>query len=161
MTYSPSLRVALALLGWVVLPGGEGQPTTVVEPQGPEVVTLYETTGEVGLKNAYGLPVTEVAAPPSFALAQADAEEPPAASPQKSCPVELHAVVVADEASDSFAVARAGSDSLVLHAGDGFHARGSLMSVASISPTGIVVRWGDTRVVCGLAPQEGQPKEGK
>jgi hypothetical protein len=144
MATSSTLRLAMAVVGLLVLPDEQGPAS-----EGrctPEVVSstraLLHVPGPGTLARRYGLGVTgALPAPPPF-------EGRPEVVPSRVCPVEIRALVEADSAADSFAVLTTGADSRIVRVGQGFRAGGGLLSVAAIEPGRVVLRAGETLVSC-------------
>lgn len=144
MATSTTLRLAMAVVGLLVLPDERGPAS-----EGrcvPDVVSttrpVLHVAGAGTLPRRYGLGVTdELPAPPPF-------EGAPSPAVGRACPVEVRAVVEAESAADSFAVLATGADSRIVRVGQGFRAGGGLVSVAAIEPGRVVLRAGETLVSC-------------
>ena len=132
----PYLRVLLTLVGIVTMADEHlAAPATTRRE-------LRLVAGGGSLTRAYGLQVTAaVPAPPSFA-------DRPGSQNASSCPLEVRAIVQGETSADSFAVLAVGNNSKLVRQGDGFHAGGSLLSVAAIESSGVMVRLGENLVRC-------------
>jgi hypothetical protein len=103
---------------------------------------LSLVAGAGALASPYRLVVTpEVPPPPPL-------EGRPDAHLVSVCPLQVRAIVAGERPSDSFAVVAAGQDSKLVRVGEGFRAGGSLVSVAAIESSAVVLRAGEALVRC-------------
>lgn len=136
MTSSPVLRVTLAVLGLMALPDERRLDAGAQEHE------LVLVPGE-GLATRYGLLVSDVPPPPLL-------PDRPARALGAACPVEVRAIVLAEPASESFAVLGIDRDSKIVRLGEGLRVRNGLLSVAAIEGSTVVLRHGETLVRCDL-----------
>jgi hypothetical protein len=144
MATSSTLRLAMAVVGLLVLPDEQGPASEGrCTPEGrPGARVLLHVAGSGTLSRRYGLGVTgELPAPPPL-------EGRPEPAWGRVCPVEVRAVVEAESAADSFAVLATGADSRIVRVGQGFRAGGGLLSVAAIEPGRVLLRAGEKLVSC-------------
>lgn len=147
MLGSHYLRLGVAVLGVVVLPDERAQPAgaecavqsaAAAAPRGAELVLA---DGGGMLSSRYGLSVVELPEPPSF-------DGRPPVRLRTVCPVEVRAIIVAEPRSESFVVLATGADSKIVRVGEGLRAAGSLVSVAAIESSAVVLRQDENLVRC-------------
>jgi hypothetical protein len=134
----PWLRISAALVGWVVLPGGNSLPSMIQ----PAIVEALHSEA-AGLERGYGLGVVEVAPLPEFVASAVNAAP-------VGCPLDLRAIVVAEDPDDTFAMVAGDEGSQLVRAGSGLRASGRLVSVAEIEEGALVLRVGEDTVRCAL-----------
>src|SRR5688572_348834 len=128
------VRVALALVGWVVIPGGASRSQSQTTTKVPlELVTAS------ALAPGYRLQTLDVPPPPPDLTAGLEApvsaleprgpglepevsqllehRAPPALSPEGACPLEVRAIVVAEDAAETFAMVTTERESVVVRKG--------------------------------------------
>lgn len=151
MSQMPMTRVVLALLGWVVMPGSELSDTRV--PVAPVSQALVALEGAEPLTSSYGLSVVDVAPVPEFVREVIAETVPEVSDPVRAsgCPFELRAVVVGEDAADSFAMVAVEGESRLVRAGESLSLRGAKWSVVELAENAVTVRAGESRVSCGLA----------
>jgi hypothetical protein len=164
LQHLPWLRITAALVGWVVLPGGASAPTPAQSASnGPVHV---ESAGS--LAPAYKLAVVDVPPPPpeltaglefvtdgepslaARAALEVVPAEPEGAADPTTCPLQVRAVVLAEDAADSFAMVATEAGSVLVRKGSGVRAGGRLGSVAALEDGVVILRVGTSLVRCGL-----------
>jgi hypothetical protein len=147
MSMSPQTwRLLLALMGGVVLPGGE-MPTPVPQQE------LLLASPRDGLSSNYALSVVAVPEPPAALMPEpckwghsslGDNSECP------QCPFEVRAIVLAERKRDSFAMLARGEDSKLAHVGEKIRGFGAEFVIEELQPRTVVLRQGEALVECDL-----------
>lgn len=140
MSITAALRIALMLTGVIAL----GDEPTLAAQDGKDDSELTLVPGRGALLGGYGLGVTTaVPAPPGL-------DDGDARAAGGGCPFEVRAIVEAEVHSENFAVVALGTESKLVHAGNGFQKSGVRMTIVAIEPHVLVVRVGDELVRCNF-----------
>lgn len=95
------------------------------------------------LSSGYGLSVVELPDPPVY-------DKPAARADENRCPVEIRAIVAADDPSDSFAVLAWGEQSAVVTERQSQRTSAGWLRVTAIRPDHVVLRRGEVTFHCPL-----------
>jgi hypothetical protein len=104
---------------------------------------LYAVGAPAPLASGYGLGVVELPEPPAPVKPAAQADE-------RRCPVEIRAIVAADDPSDSFAVLAWGGKSAVVNERQSERTSAGWLRVTKIRPDHVVLRRGEVTFHCPL-----------
>ncbi len=139
------LRTLLVLPLFALMPAGSGDGGRRV---------LYVIEAPATLPIAYGLGVIAVPDPPVFEIPAASVVAP-------TCPIEVRAIVVADDPSATFAVLAWGDESVVVNRGDSRRTPFGWLRVASIRSDRVLLRRGDLTFQCALGGGPGASTGGR
>lgn len=139
------LRVLVVVPLCALLPTGSGDGARR---------TLTSAAAPAALPTHYGLGVFEVPDPPIF-------EAPEKAAVAPACPLEVRAIVVAEDPSATFAILAWGDESVVVNRGDSRRTPFGWLRVAAIRFDRVLLRRGDVTFQCALGGGPGASSGGR